>query len=369
MSKRKQSEEKSMYPDDLETNTSAKQGVNCMFTMNKSSTFDPRTWFTEVCLGENDFAAQDIQFIVCQVEMGDETQREHIQGYCEFTKKKTFNQVKLAFNNNQMHIEWARNRAACTKYCQKADTRLKEAPFDEPFIAGVQKEPGKRNDLLDAAVKIANGATLKEIAKESPVTFIRNSRGLQQYQLLLSKPRMAQDIKIYWLWGGTRLGKSTYAHYRWGQNTEEYGDNEGKLYVATDKKEGWMDGYSGEPTILFDEFAGEHQLPQLLRLLDRHPYQAPIKGLFTNIRADTFIFTTNEKPENFYLGNIQYDAFMGRLRDFGKIVDVAHSTAVKAIIEKIKAANPRKEWHDELDERDDDVLCPATQEDPFAPEQ
>ena len=116
-------------------------------------------------------------------------------------------------------------------------------------------------------------------------------------EYMLGKPRFLEDpptVEVHW--GRTGTGKTTYCI-----------ENHRSAYWPVDTR--WFDGYNGEDTIVFDEFRGRQldepnslSLANLLRLLDRGPFLAPVKGGFVHIRADKFIFTSNIDPKDWYIG-------------------------------------------------------------------
>lgn len=43
----------------------------------------------------------------------------------------------------------------------------------------------------------------------------------------------------------------------------------------------WMDGYYGQPLVIVDEFRGGVPPSRILRLVDRYPFQAEVKGVYS----------------------------------------------------------------------------------------
>lgn len=136
--------------------------------------------------------------------------------------------------------------------------------------------------------KIREGASLRTIADEHGVEFIKYNRGIAALSNALAAPRDPQVvpvIKIYW--GDSGTGKTRKA-------TNDFPD----AYILTKpNKDGnvWWDNYNGQKTIIFDEFYGWIPYDLLLRVLDRYPLQVPIKGGFVQLLATTFIFTSNKE--------------------------------------------------------------------------
>lgn len=55
----------------------------------------------------------------------------------------------------------------------------------------------------------------------------------------------------------------------------------------------WWDGYTGQSTVIVDDFYGWIPLDDFLRITDRYPLLAEIKGSVAQFTARTIIFTSN----------------------------------------------------------------------------
>jgi hypothetical protein len=63
----------------------------------------------------------------------------------------------------------------------------------------------------------------------------------------------------------------------------------------------WFDGYSGQLTVIFDDFDGKQvEFRFLLRLLDKYPMQVPVKGGFVNWVPRFVFITSNAYPDEWY---------------------------------------------------------------------
>lgn len=253
----------------------------------------PRLWYAE--FKENDMPIH-CTYIVYQMEESPTTSREHIQGYIEFSNKKSLNQVKQALESTHAHLEAARgtphqNRA----YCTKDETRVRG--FD-PVERGHIKEQGKRSDLEEVANAIADGQPLDEVAVKHGATYIKYHAGFRALHAAANKPKMRPAPLVYYLHGDPGCGKSRVAF----DLATELGDGAAP-FVACDLKECWFDGYNGEPVIIFDDFAGNFEQRKLLNILDFYPVRAPIKGGFVPVNCSKFIFTSNFPPGDIYTGH------------------------------------------------------------------
>lgn len=98
----------------------------------------------------------DINYVIYQLEKGT-SGTEHYQGYVQFTKRKTLNQVKAIFGSRS-HLEVARGSPQSNKeYCSKEESRVLEQPvIEHGTIRGGQ---GKRNDI-EEFVNVASSQPL-----------------------------------------------------------------------------------------------------------------------------------------------------------------------------------------------------------------
>lgn len=87
-----------------------------------------------------------ISFIVFQLERG-AAGTSHLQGYCQFSTRKSFNQVRTALSTAMagVHIEKAKGSPdQCKAYCTKEETRV-----SGPYEFGEMSKPGRRNDIQE----------------------------------------------------------------------------------------------------------------------------------------------------------------------------------------------------------------------------
>ena len=90
-------------------------------------------------------------------------------------------------------------------------------------------------------------------------------------------------------WGRTGTGKSKRA---W--------DEGGLQSYPKDPRTKFWDGYSGQRTVIIDEFRGAIDIGHLLRWLDRYPVIVEIKGSSTRLVAETIYITSNLDPRMWY---------------------------------------------------------------------
>lgn len=99
------------------------------------------------------------------------------------------------------------------------------------------------------------------------------------------------ELRVYW--GSPGTGKSRRAF-------EEAGDG---FYVLPAQSKGsfWADGYTGQPTVIWDDFDPATVSRALFcRLVDRYPTTVAVKGGFTNWNPRLIILTTNVNPPDWW---------------------------------------------------------------------
>lgn len=215
-------------------------------------------------------------------------------------------------------------------YVTKADSRIQE-------IAGygnLTDDSGHRSDLDVIYGEIAQDTPIYDIMSRFPRQFMRNhaaiSKVLKRYtyrrklihsitdslmydlyplcpQLcaMYDKPRPYGPCTVEIWWGVTGSGKSHKAFHEYPQAYRK--SIPGK----------WWEGYRGESVVVFEEFNPnedkELKLPELLKILDKYPYQVEIKGASMQLKANHFIFTTNIDPRTWYEGHPQCPALARRV--------------------------------------------------------
>lgn len=208
-------------------------------------------------------------YTVFQWEICPETQKTHVQGYSEFSSGVRGTTLAKRFPG--IHLEARQGTAAqAAKYCQKDESRM---PDTFPSEFGQSKGgQGTRSDLAAATQLIANGATMKEVAQSDMVGFVRHHRGYAALAnvLLVQQRTWKPTVVVYWGPPGTGKTRSVYEKHGFGNVYE--------VPTPRSGSEVWFDGYSGQETILVDDFYGWLRWSFLLKFIDRYPQGLPIKG-------------------------------------------------------------------------------------------
>lgn len=191
--------------------------------------------------------------------------------------------------------------SGCWDYVSKKESRVQTIPG----YGDLRGELGNRSDLDVLYEAIANGLPLWEIMSRFPRQYMRNATAVGKLCAMHDRPRPYVDATVEIWFGVTGSGKSTKAYE---ENPQAYRKTiPGK----------WWEGYKGEETVIFEEFNPQEdkelRLPELLKILDKFPYQVEIKGASLQLRAHKFIFTTNIDPREWYPGHPQMPALCRRV--------------------------------------------------------
>lgn len=252
----------------LSTST-PRQGVNYLFTINNPTDNDnPEKW--------------EYKYLIYQIEKG-ENETTHYQGYIIFKKKMSIAGLKKI--NSRAHWELRKGtHEQAVAYCSKKETRI-----DGPFIFGTGPTPGKRNDLLALKESLDKKASMKEIAQEHFVPFLKYHKGIAVYRNLITEPRRFKT-EVTVLWGITGVGKSRICAETFPNAYWVFPQQVGK----------WWDGYEGEEVVIIDDFYGWFQHNYMLRLLDRYPMKVESKGGVLEFIPKKIFITSNKPPEEWY---------------------------------------------------------------------
>lgn len=221
----------------------------------------------------------DCQYIVGQLERGDETGYLHWQILCAFKKKSSLRQVKECFGDS-CHAELSRSDAA-RSYVTKEDTRVEGTGFE------LGSKPFQRNSRVDweSVWTAAQSGSLSLIPANVRVVNYRTIRAIASDH---SRPE-PMERECFVFWGPTGTGKSRRA---WDEGSMD-------AYCKDPRTKFW-DGYQNEESVIIDEFRGGIDIAHLLRWLDRYPVRVEIKGSSRPLLAKKIWITSNIPPEEWY---------------------------------------------------------------------
>jgi hypothetical protein len=135
---------------------------------------------------------------------------------------------------------------------------------------------------------------MSEICEELPGMFVRYPGGVINLERVLGgasdRPPAMRDVEVTFLFGPTRVGKTTYPTFTEGIKEED-------IYrVPLPNKLGdmpFMEGYTGQKYVAFDDFEGTISYQYMKRLLDRPPMRVHVKNGNAWWHATNIYITTN----------------------------------------------------------------------------
>lgn len=288
----------------------------------------------------NDDDIKKIQEIECDYltygkEVAPTTGQHHLQGFIYWKNKKAFSTVKKKLPEGA-HLEKSRASAITNiKYCQK----------DGDFFEKGTKPPGQghRTDLDNVVSSIKSGKTLREVADENPVEYIKYPQGIQKLHYILNLPksltRQFYRVSI-WISGNAGTGKSTMARRLLA------GLDATDVFQFSCSKSGFIDGYTGQHGAIFDDFRSTDISPnQLLKLADpKFDCPVDVKGGTSLWVVDFLIVTSIKDLKTDYFNHIEdIDQFTRRFvevhlntdhSNFNEVFERLHNSLVKKEIKE-----------------------------------
>lgn len=215
----------------------------------------------------------------------------HIQGYIYFENPRSFNAVKKLMK--RWHIEPTKGSPSDNiKYCKK------DGKFEEE---GNPPGQGKRTDLVEIKNQIINGEkTVDEITLENPMIFHQYGRTLNKIEELKNRGKFRTWMTCgIWYHGKTGVGKSHKAFEGYHPATH---------FVYNTQDNGYWNGYTGQETVIINDFRGQIPYSELLNLVDKWPHTVKIKcSSPTPFLAKKVIITSAMHPHHCYPNLCQED--------------------------------------------------------------
>lgn len=129
---------------------------------------------------------------------------------------------------------------------------------------GEAPSQGDRGDIKDNIDNIMAGKlTAEELCITDPEHYHQYGRTLHKAEdIALRRKFRTEMTTCEWLWGPTGVGKSHKA----------FEDFDPETCYVWKKDMLWQDGYTGQETVIINEYRGEMRLGKLLELVDKWPY-------------------------------------------------------------------------------------------------
>lgn len=241
---------------------------SCCWTLNN---------YTDADIAALRVYASEVKYIVFGYEIAPTTGTIHLQGYVAWSNPRSIAAFMKIPVTTGIHVEPTRGTPLqASTYCKK------DGKFEE---FGTLPAQGARTDWESAHRMLVAGASVTDVIESQP-SLLPCQRALREFKTMLLKP-MHREVNVVVLIGDAGTGKTRYAY-----------DNHPDIFSKP--RGDWWDGYTGQKAVLLDDFYGTIPYCELLRVLDRYPYQVPVKGGFVQAQWDTVIITSNDSPVGWY---------------------------------------------------------------------
>jgi hypothetical protein len=237
---------------------------------------------------EPKFIEKDMRYLVYGSEIAPKTKKHHFQTFVYFHNAKSFSQVRTYFFKLlgfYPHIEKARgNIEENLAYCSK-DEKYKEF--------GKKPAQGERTDIKAAVEDIIEGKVKPiDIMRSSPEIYnqFRHTFEKARYYNVYTKER-TEMTQGYWYYGKSARGKS---HIAFTKYPDRY------IFKGTGSSN-WWDGYTGQETILFNDFRGTYPFQDLLTLVDKWGEVLNVRSIENvNMISKNVVVTSLRHPKEIY---------------------------------------------------------------------
>jgi len=220
------------------------------------------------------YAKDECEYMIFGFEICPDTGKRHLQGYHYYSNARAYPNKgwRKVTNLETNGRDFISNGSPQSNYdyCSK---------LGDFWQFGELPKQGARTDWTQALNDLQAGGDILTAVANQP-QLLPCIRALITYKQM-TQQSIHRNVQVIVLVGPTGSGKSKWA---W--------DNFPDLYNKPDGS--WWDGYTGQETILLDDYYGDTPYPQLLKILDRYPLQLPVKGGFIPARYTRVIITSND---------------------------------------------------------------------------
>ena len=256
-----------------------------------------------------------LKYAIYQYERG-ECGTPHLQCFIIYKGGKRFKNVKQDFPTAHLKVPNGSN-SDNREYCTKKDTRLAE-----PVEIGEFSEMRARNDVIQFFDMLKLGATNMMLQNLFPVLYAQYGpdkiEKMRQDILKDEHGKKFRKIKVTYIYGPTRLGKTSYVYERYPLED---------ICRVNNYERGTFEDYQHQKILVLDEFTGKIEITFMNNLLDKFPVNLPARFanrtacfeeayIISNLPLDRiYTFEQMNTPE-------VYDAFKTRIKNIIKFTGV-----------------------------------------------
>ncbi|AXQ66002.1 MAG: helicase [Cressdnaviricota sp.] len=254
-----------------------------------------------------------LRFIAYGKEKCPTTGKDHFQQYVMFHNQrsvsgKSLNKIGNMFGPVHCNVEpMMGSLSSNAVYCSKEGELVKLG--DEP-------KQGSRADLKDVLARIGSGeTTVEDICLDDPSFYHQYGRTLTKAEdIMRRRMHRTEMTKGIWYYGETGAGKSHAAFEGYDPLTH---------YVKPVLDE-WWDGYTGQETVIVNDFRGQIPFSEMLNLVDKWPHYVKRRCREpTPFLAKRLIVTSSMAPCEVYSGVTQDADSLAQLDRRFEVIKVA----------------------------------------------
>jgi len=209
-----------------------------------------------------------VKYFKGQREIGEKTGKEHLQFFIDFDTAIYFTTVqKLLPPTTHIEQHKAKKKIDAVNYCCKEKTRIGEVLEFGEFVE--DRQQSKSAEFLDS---IAGGLSNMELKEKYPTLYaqfgVDKIEKFRQDHFKSQFGDKMRDIKITYIYGKARLGKTSYVYNKYPIS---------EICRVTNYKVGTFENYQNQNVLVLDEFTGKLDITFVNNLLDRMPIDLPAR--------------------------------------------------------------------------------------------
>lgn len=212
-----------------------------------------------------------IQYYCMADELGLKERTPHIHIFIACSSPIRFSTIKRHFPEG--HIEQARGSCEENKQYVEKSGKWESDPKSDTSIKGTFEEwgelplerPGTRSDLDFLYQLVKDGKSNFEILEENSDYLLRLTDIERVRQTVKAEEFRTtfRSMEVTYLWGRTGIGKTRYVMEQQGYAA---------VYRVTEYEHPF-DSYTGQETLVLDEYRSQLKISELLNLLDGYPLE------------------------------------------------------------------------------------------------